>query len=71
MIGNNFDPSGHVGMIELTYTVGNGACLAQQSHSIEVGMMPNANAGTDATVCGNEVVPVSYTHLTLPTSDLV
>ncbi|MBK6831734.1 MAG: gliding motility-associated C-terminal domain-containing protein [Flavobacteriales bacterium] len=56
VIGNNFDPSGHVGMIELTYTVGNGACLAQQSHNIEVGMAPTANAGTDATVCGDEVV---------------
>ncbi|MBK8497484.1 MAG: gliding motility-associated C-terminal domain-containing protein [Flavobacteriales bacterium] len=54
VLGSSFDPTGLVGPIQVTYTVGTANCISQESHTIQVGQMPMADAGEDAIFCGTD-----------------
>ncbi len=43
---NNFDPSGQSGIINITYTVGNGSCTQTENHNIDVLAAPTIPAVT-------------------------
>jgi len=50
--GNQFDPTGLNGIVEITYTTSSNGCLADSSANITLKPAPLANAGPDAAVCG-------------------
>ncbi|MEZ4739651.1 MAG: gliding motility-associated C-terminal domain-containing protein [Flavobacteriales bacterium] len=54
--GHFFDPNGRVGENSITYVAENNGCTSSTTGSITVVSAPNANAGPDASVCGNEYV---------------
>ncbi|QQR87240.1 MAG: gliding motility-associated C-terminal domain-containing protein [Flavobacteriales bacterium] len=54
VIGNMFNPSGMLGLVELTYTATLGNCSSNGIGYVNITPAPVANAGPDAEVCGLE-----------------